>query len=196
VSVLVPPGFGRDEPLAASWDALTEVLAEATLRRAGERPFVLAGISAGGAFAQSVASLLERGGQQPVGVVLLDTYAAAEPAPRLIAALEHESRRVTAPESYDFWRITGAAAYAELLKEWKPQRVQPPVLVVRPTAPPQAPPGTEELSRAEWRDHWPFEHAEIEVPGDHLSMVGRPHADRTAEVILTWMEQLGGPTAG
>jgi thioesterase domain-containing protein len=190
VSVLVPPGFDRDEPLAASWDMLAGVLAEATLRCAGERPFVLTGLSAGGALAQSVATLLERGGQPPAGIVLLDTYAAAEPAPRLVDALEYGSRKVTAPESYDFWRITCAAAYVELLKEWKPQGVKSPVLVIRPTDPPQAPPGAGELSHAEWRDHWPFEHAETEVPGDHFSMVGRQGADRTAEAIHAWMEQL------
>ena len=60
MSALTLPGF--DGPIAATWPAMVDALADATLRAAGGSPFVLVGYSIGGVLAQAVAASLQAAG--------------------------------------------------------------------------------------------------------------------------------------
>ncbi|MFI9383460.1 SDR family NAD(P)-dependent oxidoreductase [Kutzneria sp. NPDC052558] len=186
---VLPPGYDSSDPLAASWDLLVQVLADAALRCAAGRPFVLVGYSAGGALAQSVAAHLDRTGPRPAGVVLLDTYSSPDISPRLAAALGHQNRLSTRPESYTHDKITASAAYLTLYRRSLLPATSTPTLVIRPEQAPAGPDGTDPLPAEEWRDHWPHAHTEVVVPGDHFSMVGE-HASHTADAVLRWLASL------
>jgi surfactin synthase thioesterase subunit/NAD(P)-dependent dehydrogenase (short-subunit alcohol dehydrogenase family)/acyl carrier protein len=195
LSVIVMPGYDGDQPLAASSEVLVEVLAEAAVRCAQGKPFVVLGMSGGGVLAHSVATHLELKDVPPAGVVLLDTCLPVNVSPRLADGLlyqfETESRfdKGTDKDRYDYNKITASSAYSVMFDEWKPQPLMAPTLVVRPTEPPIGRPGTEPLSISEWRDHWPLEHVETEVPGNHFS-INNQNVRATANSILNWLTDL------
>ncbi|MGH3379559.1 MAG: thioesterase domain-containing protein, partial [Actinoallomurus sp.] len=191
LSVLLTPGFDAREPLAATFEVLVEALADAVVRAAADRPFVLLGISAGGVFAHAVAAHLEREGVKPGGVVLLDTYVVGTLPPRLMEFLvDGYSGRPEFWNDYTYAKITASATYTEMIRHWEPQPVLAPTLVLRPTEPPTgALDGGEAPADEEWRTHWPLEHQEVEVPGNHFSMY-TTHAATAAAAIHRWLTGL------
>ena len=193
LSVVIVPGYQPDEPLASSIDALTEVLAEATLWCAQGKPFVLLGHSSGGLLAHAVATHLEAGGVQPMSVVLLDTFIPDGVSPQLSKALIYEifARRSMLAGNFDDNGITVMMTYLQMFQKWQPQSVAAPTLVVRPTEGVQGSPDkpiTEQGQRA----HWPLEHDEIEVPGDHFTMTVE-YAHTTVESVRDWLSTLSVP---
>ncbi len=194
LSVVIVPGYQPDEPLASSIDALTDVLAEATLRCAQGKPFALLGYSSGGLLAHAVGTHLEASGVQPMSVVLLDTFIPDAMSPQLRKAMNYESfvRRATFFADFDDSEIVAMETYLQMFQVWQPQPVAAPTLVVRPTEGIQGAP-EESITRQDWRMHWPLEHVEIEVPGDHLTM-SVDHAHTTAESVRDWLSTLSVPT--
>lgn len=190
LSVLIVPGYKPEEPLASSLDALTEVLAEATLRCAQAKPFVLLGHSSGGLLAHAVGAHLEASGVQPMSVVLLDTFAPNSVSPELSKALIYElvARRPMFADNFDDSGITVMMTYLQMFQQWQPQFVAAPTLVVRPK---EGITGSleEPLTGQKWRTHWPLEHVEVEVPGDHFTM-GVEYAHTTAESVRCWLSTL------
>jgi hypothetical protein len=190
LSVIVTPGYDG-EPLAASSEVLVEVLAEATVRCAQGKPFVLLGISIGGTLAHSVATHLELKDVHPAGVVLLDTYLPANVPQRLLDGVAYQVGMDSRfdKDRHDYNDIIASSVYAVMFDEWEPQPLTAPTLVVRPTELVLGRPGSESLSIGEWRDHWPLKHVEIEVPGDHLS-ISNQNVRTTADSILDWLTDL------
>jgi thioesterase domain-containing protein/NADP-dependent 3-hydroxy acid dehydrogenase YdfG len=188
LSVIMPPGFTPDEPLASSFDVLVEALADATVRCARDTPFILMGISGGGCLAHSVAEHLERGGVKPEAVIYLDSYLPDAVSPRLLEFLVQEyPRQEEFLGEYDYPKITAAAVYTSMLEGWQPHPVLASALVLRPTEPLPGPGGsTEPLADHEWHTEWPLEHDEIQVPGHHFSMC-TTYAATTAEAIHRWL---------
>jgi surfactin synthase thioesterase subunit len=191
LSAIVTPGCDGDQPLAVSSEVLVEVLAEAAVRCAQGKPFVVLGFSAGGVLAHSVATHLDLKDVHPAGVVLLDTYLPANVSPRLLDGLTYQFEMDSRfdKDRYDYNRVTASSAYSVMFGEWKPRPLTAPTLVVRPTDPVVGRPGTEPLSMGEWRDRWPLEHVEIEVPGDHFSIFNQD-VRTTADSILNWLTDL------
>ena len=194
LSVVFVPGYQPDEPLASSIEALTGVLAEATLRCAQGRPFALLGHSSGGLLAHAVATHLEASGARPVSVVLLDPFIPDDISPQMHKALTYElfARRPLFTANLDDNGITTMATYLQMFQEWQPRPITTPTLVVRPTEGIQGVP-EEPVTRQQWRTHWPLEHVETEVPGDHFTM-NVEHAHTTAESVRDWLSTLPVPT--
>ncbi|MDT8913064.1 SDR family NAD(P)-dependent oxidoreductase [Amycolatopsis sp. PS_44_ISF1] len=187
VTVIVPPGYTTDAPVAASWSALIDTLAAAVVRVGGDEPYVLVGYSSGGAQAHAVAAEIERSGApMPRGVVLVDTYPGDHIPVRLQEFFQQQYQQVTRRENYSFEKITASALYIGLHNnEW---RLDPapsvPVLVLTAAAPPQTPEGAAPLEDHEWRHTWPQEHEEVVLDGDHFTIMSR-HAGQVAEAIRT-----------
>jgi acyl transferase domain-containing protein/surfactin synthase thioesterase subunit len=189
LSVVIAPGYKKEEPLASSLNALTDVLAEATLRCAQGKPFALLGHSSGGLLAHAVGAHLEASGVKPMSVVLLDTFVPNSVSPQLSKALIYEliARRPMLADNFDDSGITVMMTYLQMFQEWQPRPVAAPTLVVRPK---EGITGFDEpLTGQKWRTHWPLEHIEAEVPGDHFTM-GVEYAHATAESVRGWLSTL------
>ena len=193
LSVVIVPGYQPDEPLASSIDALTDVLAEATLRCTQGKPFALLGHSSGGLLAYAVGSHLEASGVQPTSVILLDTFIPDSVSPQWGKALIYQlfAHRPMFADNVDDSGITAMMTYQHMFQHWQPQLVAAPTLVVRPT---EGIPGTpgEPLTGQEWCTHWPLEHVETEVPGDHFTM-SVEYAHTTAKSLRDWLSTLSVP---
>ncbi|MBM2623629.1 SDR family NAD(P)-dependent oxidoreductase [Actinoplanes sp. LDG1-06] len=191
VSVLPHPGFRSGEPLPADREALVRAHAEATLGLAAGRPFVLAGYSSGGLVAHAVAAELERRGEPPQAVVLLDTYRPDagerfdELIPRVLDGLLARQTRMAgdgAEAGGDAW-LTAMARYLQF--DWTPATLGVPVLLVQAADPM---PGT---TGDGWRAGWPGAGTTLTVRGDHFTML-ETHAAGTAGAVHEWLSQRGG----
>ncbi|HEX3782770.1 MAG TPA: type I polyketide synthase [Pseudonocardiaceae bacterium] len=189
LSLIVTPGYAQGEPLAAGFDVLVATLADAVLRCADGEPFVLLGISAGGMLANSVAAHLERAGESPAGVVLVDTYVPNQAPPRLLQFFSHHYAIMPEFDSFEFDKVTASAVYTMMLQNWLPTSLALPTLVLRPTRPPVGPADAQPLEPQEWQTHWPVDHTEVTVPGDHFSLSSQDVAT-TAVAVRTWLAGL------
>ncbi|MET9654669.1 beta-ketoacyl synthase N-terminal-like domain-containing protein [Streptomyces sp. NPDC006460] len=185
LAALPHPGFASGEPLPATVEALAELHAQAVLDAAQGAPVLLVGRSAGGWVAHAIADALERRHAVPAGVALLDTPACADdPRGRDVMVrgmLERESRLV----SLDDHRLTAMGAYARLFRQWKPQPISAPTLLVHAAA---AYGETEERIAS-----WHLPHEVAEVTGDHFTML-EDHSVTTAEAVERWANSLLPPT--
>ncbi|MEV6961741.1 beta-ketoacyl synthase N-terminal-like domain-containing protein [Streptomyces sp. NPDC051207] len=180
-AALVHPGFLPGEPLPDSVEVLAELHARTITETVGEAPLLLVGRSAGGWLAHEVAAALERGGRTPHGVALLDTPASGDD-PRGYALmvggmLERDNRLV----SIDDHRLTAMGAYRRLFRDWKPEPIAAPTLLVQAATPY----GSDGVRIASW--HLPHEAAE--VTGDHFTML-EEHSATTAEAVERWSRSL------
>lgn len=199
VAVPAVPGFGRDEPLPLSFDAVVDVLVEGTRQAAGDAPFVLLGYSSGGQFAHAVAESLEKAGTPADGVVLLDTYLPDAPGPdgagndglwrEMFAGMldrEDSFGGFSAP------RLAAMSRYSELILDRSPGALTAPVLFVRPAESFASGAATDN-----WRATWEAEHTLREVPGDHFTLL-EDSATATARTVDDWLTGLpdGGRAPG
>nr|AKA20795.1 polyketide synthase [Streptomyces sp. XZQH13] len=185
VTVLPHPGFAPRERLPATRDAVVEFQAEAVKRQAGDRPFVLLGYSSGGWMANAVAAWLERQGNAPKAVVLLDTYTATTSfEDRLEEALRRRAANSDAFELMTGAQLTGQVGYLRVFDDWKPEPIDTPTLYVHATFPPgetQAP-----QTEDDWCPQWPLPHESADVPGDHFTIMD-VHSESTARAVRTWL---------
>jgi len=190
VAAMLPHGFERTQPLPADVDVFLAAQADAVLRHAAGRPFVLAGLSSGGTMAHAVAAQLERDGHAPAGVILLDVYFRGEDIVTLFEADLNEG--MFARE--DTWtpmttpRLTAASWYLNLFGGWVPPATTTPTLLVRASEPFATTvagglPG-------DWQARWDLPHTAIDVPGNHFTIV-EDHAESTARAMEDWLTGLG-----
>jgi polyketide synthase 7 len=185
ISALALPGFAARERLPGSLEAVVETLAAAVEKRSGEEPFVLLGYSSGGWLANAVASHLEHqaGFTPAAGVVLLDSHPLVSDQPvdamlgMLTDALTDDKLDLLSDD-----RLTAMGAYLRLLADWRPLETTAPTLFVK---------ASEQLPGAEIEDerHWELACSEIEVPGNHLTMV-EEHVDTTAQGVSEWLSTI------
>ncbi|MFI1161528.1 type I polyketide synthase [Streptomyces sioyaensis] len=195
VWALPTPGFGREEHLPASFDAVVRLQAEAVLRCADGGPFVLLGSSSGGILALAVAHHLEKAGTPPAGVALLDTYLPREDSPFTRFAGEMIGGMFARESLFahmDSDRLTAMSWYIHVVGAWSPDRLSCPVLLVRSSEPPVSAEQGEQLAPEEWQASWDGADAVTEVPGNHFTMM-EDHAASTAKTVAAWMEGLPGP---
>ncbi|MFI8987283.1 type I polyketide synthase [Streptomyces antimycoticus] len=189
LSMVTVPGFLPDEPLADGIDVLVEVLADATLRCADGKPFVMLGYSSSGWLAHSVATRLEATGTPAKGVVLLDTYLPDSMPLSVRQAMTYEvNERRARFTTMNFTSLTALGTYRKLFRGWTPEPITAPTLFLRPgdciPGDPEAPPITED-----WRAHWPLPHTEAVIPGDHCTIVAE-NAGEAAAVVHDWLDAL------
>jgi acyl transferase domain-containing protein/thioesterase domain-containing protein/acyl carrier protein len=185
-SALFLPGFGKSDPLPATWKVAVEAMADATLAAASGQPFVLVGHSVGGQTAQAIAEHLEKAGKPPQGVIMVDTYD--------IDGMERETLLDWAMASIFDRDPTGAVvnddnllamgAYLRLFGEWSPIGVKAPTLAVRAAAA-DAAAALNAPAKREWK---PADVSES-VLADHFSIL-EDKAVLAARVIGEWLPRL------
>nr|WP_051870216.1 thioesterase domain-containing protein [Streptomyces resistomycificus] len=186
------PGIGSGRAVPADRDALALTHAETVQRHVGDRPFVIAGVSTGGAVAHAVTRRLETTGTPPLGQVLLDTYLIDEgnsdkpwllSLPAVIAP-RLGGNRFTGDEDAG---VAALGAYTRMFLDWDPEPVGVPTLLVRATQP------TPEMAAGagpqEWRTSWPLPHSRVDVPGDHFSFM-REHSGTAVAAVRTFVDSL------
>ncbi|RDG37066.1 hypothetical protein DVH02_16620 [Streptomyces corynorhini] len=210
ISCLTPPGFGPDEPLPATREALVAGLAGAvasgadgapgapgapgTDGTADGAPVVLLGTSSGGILAHETARYLAAHGTPVRAVVLLDTYgldtpAAASLRPHLWHALYERERQAG---GYTAAHLSAYAWTVDLLHTWTPGPVPFPTLLLRASDPLPAPPGADPAPER-WRTELPCVTTTLTTPGDHFTLTNE-HAAATAGLIRDWLAGTGiGP---
>jgi pimeloyl-ACP methyl ester carboxylesterase/acyl carrier protein len=187
VLAVAVPGFSPGEPVPATPDAAIDVLADAIAATATARQPVLVGYSAGGFLAHSVAAALESRGTPPTAVVLLDTYPGQDVSDqfyRTIMLNVFQGGGHFAPHELD--ELTAINTYVEMYRQWKPDRLSTPIVLIRPTALLPAPPGIDALPDAQRRSACGFADIELTTPGDHFSMIA-DDAATTADCLENWL---------
>ncbi|WP_437438034.1 type I polyketide synthase [Streptomyces olivoreticuli] len=194
ISCLTPPGFGTDEDLPATLEALVAGLAQAVTAEAdGEAagPVTLLGTSSGGILAHATARHLADHGTPVRAVVLLDTYDLRTPTARaLLPHLWHglyEREHLT-----DGYTATALSAYAwteRLLRTWAPGPAPFPMLLLRASEPLPVAPGTAPGPRA-WQTALPHITTTLTTPGNHFTLINQ-HAPTTATHITDWLGEQG-----
>ncbi|MBP2327048.1 acyl transferase domain-containing protein/NADPH:quinone reductase-like Zn-dependent oxidoreductase/acyl carrier protein [Kibdelosporangium banguiense] len=174
VSALPVPGFVDGQRLPESVGALVDVLADATLKQSDPSGQVLVGYSWGGVLALATANELERRGNGPAAVVLLDTYRAglAETAGLFEQVLHGMLDREDLFGPFTGTRLSAMGKYLRLFDGYTLPEVAAPVLFVRAT-------GSGGLTCP-----WP---AVVDVSGDHFTLV-QHQAGETAQAIEGWLE--------
>ncbi|MFD5898821.1 type I polyketide synthase [Streptomyces sp. NPDC060366] len=189
VAVPAVPGFGRDEPLPLSFDAVVDVLTEGTRAAAGDAPFVLLGYSSGGQFAHAVAETLEKAGTPADAVVLLDTYLpdGGDNDDLWREMFEGMLDREDSFGGFSAPRLAAMSRYSELILDRSPGALTAPVLFVRPAESfTSAGPDTDD-----WRAGWDADHTLREVPGNHFTLL-EESATTTAVAVDDWLAGLPG----
>ncbi|MGW2517340.1 SDR family NAD(P)-dependent oxidoreductase [Streptomyces sp. NPDC001617] len=186
------PGIGAGSAVPADRETLAHTHAETVLRQVGDRPFVVAGVSTGGAVAHAVTRHLEALGRAPLGQVLLDTYLINDGNSGKEWLLSLPAAIAPRLGGHDFSGdedagVAALGAYTRMFLDWEPEPVDTPTLLVRVTEP------TPEMEAGagpdEWRTSWPLPHGRVDVPGDHFSFM-REHAPSTATAVQEWINSL------
>jgi thioesterase domain-containing protein len=188
-SALPLPGFVREEPIPASAAVLAELLAGAVQELAGEGPYVLLGHSSGGSLGYLTAMYLEKtGGNQPSGVILLDSFFKEELIPDF--GIDGFIRGMVAREAtygpFDIGRLSGIGHYLGLMREFAPTSLEVPVLFVRAAAPFTVAPGYTGDTQAK---PWDSSQTVRTVQGNHFSIV-EENAPTTADIIEEWLDSI------
>ncbi|MEU0523261.1 type I polyketide synthase [Streptomyces niveus] len=189
VAVPAVPGFGRDEPLPLSFDAVVDVLAEGTRAAAGDAPFVLLGYSSGGQFAHAVAETLEKAGTPADALVLLDTYLPDGGGNDDLwrEMFEGMLDREDSFGGFSAPRLAAMSRYSELILDRSPGALTAPVLFVRPAE--SFTSGGADTG--DWRAGWDADHTLREVPGNHFTLL-EESATTTAVAVDDWLAGLPG----
>ncbi|MEU4209611.1 SDR family NAD(P)-dependent oxidoreductase, partial [Streptomyces sp. NPDC026206] len=177
------PGFRGTDPVPGSWEAAIEAMAGSILRAVGDAPFVLAGYSAGGLIAHSLAAALEAAGNAAAGVVLIDT-----PTPEQDAAIDRAFSAVTTAMFENEQRAMviddanwlGMGIYSRLARDRRHARIDTPTLLVRATV------ALGGDGPADW-PVWEVCDDQVEIAADHLALV-ESAATETADVIERWLQ--------
>ncbi|MEV0191550.1 type I polyketide synthase [Kitasatospora purpeofusca] len=184
VAALDAPGFVPEQELPADMAALLDFQATTLLRELPGRTLVLAGSSSGGTLAHGVAAELERRGEGPAAVVLLDTYLSDNQGITQFndVLLGGMFAREDRAAPMDGTRLTAMGGYFRLLDDWKPPAVNTPLLLVRASTPL----GRPSAEAGDWRSTWAGADTVLDVPGDHFSIMEQ-HVATTGDAVADWL---------
>ncbi|MEU6541153.1 type I polyketide synthase [Streptomyces sp. NPDC047000] len=189
VWALPTQGFGKDEALPESFDAVTDLHAEVVTRTTGDTPPVLLGSSSGGVLALATARRLQERGTPAAAVVLLDTYMPRPDSPFLRFSQQMLGGMFDRESMFahmDSDRLTAMSWYVAMIGEWEPDPLDTPVLLVRSSEPPVPEETTGPLTPEEWQASWHRAHTVLDVPGNHFTMM-ETHARTTASATDEWL---------
>ncbi|BCJ41922.1 hypothetical protein GCM10010168_88180 [Actinoplanes ianthinogenes] len=183
VTALPTPGFGRGEPVPASFGAAVRVLAAAVLAAAEGEPFVLLGFSSGGLLAHAVAAHLEHHRVPVAGVVLLDSYPVRAENDGIFGhmAMAIPEKEVTFGP-FDSAQLSAFGRYVDLLPGFEKAPISAPVLFVQAADSfvEQAP------GDSSWQATWDGADAVRTVPGTHFTLV-ESDVETTAAAVDEWL---------
>ncbi|MEU2724358.1 alpha/beta fold hydrolase, partial [Streptomyces smyrnaeus] len=185
VSALVLPGFGKSQPLPASWQVAVEAMARSALQAAAGRPLALVGHSVGGLVAQAITEQLESTGHRVEGVVMIDTYdidKAEEREALFVWAMSEILHRDPTGLVVNDDNLMAMGAYLRLYEEWAPRGIEAPTLAVRATDP------DAELN-APIDPTWKAADFAESLPADHFSVL-ESKAPLAARVLGDWFARL------
>ncbi|MEV4075637.1 SDR family NAD(P)-dependent oxidoreductase [Nonomuraea fuscirosea] len=179
-------GYAEDEGLPGDVAAAVALWAEIVAASVppGD-PYALLGYCAGGNFAHKVATLLERRGLPPAGLILLDTFL---PDDALIDDLGEDMMRGMFDREERFGpfsdaRLSAMGRYYRLFRETTLEEVAAPILFITPDTPLSQP------APERWRSSWPAAQCAEEVKGDHFTML-EEMAPSMTEAIEGWLATL------
>jgi len=183
VSVLPAPGFRAGELFPADLPALARAQADALLAHRDGRPVAIVAHSSGGMLAHALTEELERRGEPPAALVLIDVYGPSRTAfagieERLSGSLSGDADGLLPADDA---RLTAMAGYFRLFTGRQPAPLATRTLLVRATEPLAGWSAT-----GDWRSTWADADAVRDTVGDHFSMM-EEHADRTAAVVEEWL---------
>ncbi|MFD0661007.1 acyltransferase domain-containing protein [Thermocatellispora tengchongensis] len=185
VSALPLLGYASGEALPATIDIALRSIADGVARAAEGEPFVLVGHSAGGILAYGAASVLERSGISPAGVVMLDSFPPStggdsemlsEQVLQYIMGMEEVFGR------FDGTRLSAMVHWSAIAQDLEPAEVRAPVLFVQCTQP-----FSEVAPESDYWRATPLDpsHAVRTIEADHFSMLAEK-AEDTARLIEDW----------
>jgi pimeloyl-ACP methyl ester carboxylesterase len=191
LTVVPNPGFAAGEDPPASLPALSEALTEIVCAAVAGEPFVLVGYSGGGVIAHVVASHLERLGAPLRGLIVLDTFVAADPdTGRLIASVIADlARRPSSRLMLSERQLIATGAYIRLFRDWAPGPLLTPSLMLHAS---RALPGITDGDRSAG---YAMAAVHADVPGDHFSLL-EADAATTAQSMEQWIRGLELEPAG
>jgi polyketide synthase 7 len=180
-TVLPLPGYQQDELLPADLGALARLHADVLAGTPGPDRYVVLTHSSGAAVAHELARELERRGETPAALILLDPFTSLKMAfndvpERLMSALAGDGGSVAMSD----FRLTAMGGYTRLVTGWQAGALAAPTLLVRPNDPMPGAVGDT------WRTTWQDEHTALDVPGNHFSML-EDHAHTTADAVHGWI---------
>ena len=181
VSALHLPGFQPQSPLPETFDAVLSELADTTIEHTAGTPFVLLGHSSGGLIAHALAARLEALAHPPSALVMIDTYPTSASATMLSRAMSRILGASEASLSASEERLAAMRAYLELLRSWEAEPIDAPALLVRAGEPMEG-----LASTPDWHASWPLAHTQLDVPGDHMSMMSA-HVATTVAAVREWL---------
>ncbi|MDS1269021.1 type I polyketide synthase [Lipingzhangella sp. LS1_29] len=184
VEVLPHPGFGAAEPLPNNVEVVARLHADTIAHSVGDRPFVVVGRSSGGWLAQEVTQHLEHRRLFPQALALLDAPA---PTDRTLNATVETGvvQRAELLGIMDSVRLTAMGAYLRLFRDWQPQPITTPTVILRPQEP-----TIDRDGQALAPFTWDLPHTVLEVPGDHFSML-EGDVDVVARHLHDWLAERG-----
>ncbi|MEV0643495.1 alpha/beta fold hydrolase, partial [Streptomyces sp. NPDC050619] len=183
VWVLPAQGYAPGEPLPDSPEAAAARQAEAVLAAFGDKPLTLVGYSSGGWQAHLLAAVLTEAGAPPRALVLLDSPQTSDE--NLALAMLATSCRLMRdfPDvPVDADQLTATAHYGRLFTRWRPA----PAADVPRTLFVAAAEHDPALLLGADRPAWPLPHEQVEVPGNHVSLLDGD-ADTTARAVHGWL---------
>jgi acyl transferase domain-containing protein/acyl carrier protein/surfactin synthase thioesterase subunit len=181
VSALHLPGFQPRSSVPDTFDTVLAELADATIEHTAGSPFVLLGHSSGGLIAHALAARLETLAHPPRAVVMIDTYPTSASATMLSRAMSRILGANEASLSASEERLAAMRAYLELMRSWEPEPIEAPALMVRAGEPMEG-----LASTPNWRTSWPLAHTQLDVAGDHMSMMSA-HLATTVAAVGEWL---------
>ncbi|MFD9702976.1 SDR family NAD(P)-dependent oxidoreductase [Lentzea sp. NPDC059081] len=195
VWALPEPGYVDGEALPTDLEALVRLHAEA-VRRCGV-PAVLVGRSASGMLAYAVAEHLERAGEAPEAVLLMDSFSPG--ISRLRPWLEPSLMETVLAKESGFalrndTRVTAMGRYHEFFSGWRPEPIATPTLLLRATEPYSDQLGDPVDDATDWRAFWETPHLTLDVPGSHFSILEGDSAS-TARAVQDWLSANTGKKA-
>ncbi|BAJ32315.1 MULTISPECIES: type I polyketide synthase [Kitasatospora] len=186
------PGYRPGSALPDSAEAFVALQADAVQQLYGEQPFAVLGRSLGGCVAHAVTAELERRGVRPLGLVLVDSFpmdAGGLPGmdwwmPAMVGGML--DRIGDQDLTFTDTGLTAMGSYLRTFGPWQPTPIATPTLLLRAADPLPGTPGPERLGDADWRAFWRLPHEELDVPGDHFTVL-EEHSATTADAVHRWL---------
>jgi thioesterase domain-containing protein/acyl carrier protein len=183
-AVIPYPGFGAGQAVPDDRATLIAMHARTVVEHISGEPYVLLGRSMGGAVAHALTSELERLGNGPLGLVMIDTYQVEGDNRIEDWLLGLPARTAMADGPAEDALLIAMAAYMRIFANWTPSPIATPTLFLRALSP-----VPEMNDVVDWHAGWQLPHELVDIAGDHFTVLTE-HSDSTAAAVLAWIEML------